>query len=303
MSFSDLMSSGRGPGVIGMLMALFVLLGFGLLFMFAFDEGLQGSDQSIESIISHQEREIDGAKVSISRGMEALGNAPAFIAANKELISVKRENQYRQGRIDSLRQGIADAQEAVAAKTAEFEAYKDNYRAFVRGRAKGQVIDRLETRKGAVFENVTIREVTPVGMQIRHDGGMRRIAFEDLPAELQEQFQFDPKQKAAAMAQERAERIEHEAAVSAASEMVNRQSMERKQKEEDAAREAAVRAIEMKRSRIKSLSEEIRVLNQALRVESRKGISRAPQMRAQLAAKQREMAALEADVARAGISP
>jgi hypothetical protein len=40
MSFSDLMQSGRGPGVIGMLLALVVLVGFGLLFMFAFDEGL-----------------------------------------------------------------------------------------------------------------------------------------------------------------------------------------------------------------------------------------------------------------------
>lgn len=35
MSFSDMMSSGRGPGVIGMILALIVLLGFGVLFMFA----------------------------------------------------------------------------------------------------------------------------------------------------------------------------------------------------------------------------------------------------------------------------
>ena len=46
------MSSARGPGVIGMIMALIVLLGFGVLFMFAFDEDLQGGGQTIEALVA-----------------------------------------------------------------------------------------------------------------------------------------------------------------------------------------------------------------------------------------------------------
>jgi hypothetical protein len=34
MSFTDLMSSSRGPGLIGTLMALLVLVGFGTLYLF-----------------------------------------------------------------------------------------------------------------------------------------------------------------------------------------------------------------------------------------------------------------------------
>jgi hypothetical protein len=72
MSFSDMMSSGRGPGVIGMLMALVVLVGFGVLFMFATDEGFQGGDQSIESIIKHQAGDIESLKGGIANGMKSL---------------------------------------------------------------------------------------------------------------------------------------------------------------------------------------------------------------------------------------
>ena len=41
MGFSDLLSSSRGPGVIGVLVALLVLGGFGTLFV-VFDDNMQG---------------------------------------------------------------------------------------------------------------------------------------------------------------------------------------------------------------------------------------------------------------------
>ena len=76
MSFSDMMSSGRGPGVIGMVMALIVLLGFGLLFMFAFDEGLQGGSQSIQSVIAQQAKHIIDDQQAITTGRESLAKIP-----------------------------------------------------------------------------------------------------------------------------------------------------------------------------------------------------------------------------------
>jgi hypothetical protein len=298
MSFSDMMQSARGPGVIGMIMALVVILGFGLLFMFAFDEGMQGGDKSIESVIAHQTAEIDGTKEAILRGGKKTGEAPLVLAAAKELTALKRENQSRDAKIGGLKQDVATAADALAAKSKEFEGYKDVYRAFVRGKAKGQMIGRLESLKGTVYENATIREVTAIGVQIRHDGGFKRIPFEELPMEMQDHFQFDPKQKAEALANEESARKEHEGAVSAANAAVSEQAAEQRIKNAEAAREQAIRAIAMKESRMESLSDEIKQLQEAIVLEGKKTISRAPQMRAQLASKQQEAVTLREEVSR-----
>ena len=77
------MSSGRGPGVIGMVMALIVLLGFGLLFTFAYDEEAQGGDQSIESVIAHQAKAIVGSEAMRDSNRNTLEQAPARVSNAK----------------------------------------------------------------------------------------------------------------------------------------------------------------------------------------------------------------------------
>jgi hypothetical protein len=298
MSFSDLMQSGRGPGVIGMLLALVVLVGFGLLFMFAFDEGLQGGEQSIESVIAQQAKEIDAIAIGISSGEKKLAGAPALIARAKELTTLNRENKFRDGEIDSLTKAVATAKEAIEAKNQEIEGYKDEFRAFARGKAKGETMESLETRKGDIYQKVTIREVTPIGIQIMHDGGQKRIPFEELSAEIQDRFQFDPKQKAAAVAKEEAERNQHEADVSVATAAESQQMAAQREKEAEAKREQMIRALAVKKSRVETLKDEIEALEIAIPKEGLKRISKAPQMRAQLAGKQRDLSALEADIGR-----
>jgi hypothetical protein len=293
-----MMSSSRGPGVIGMVLALVVLAGFGVLFMFAFDERLQGGDRTIESVIAEQSKEIERLQASIKHGEKELTKTPALLATARELTAAKRDNQFRDGHIDSLRQGVAAANKSIDAKTTEFDAYKDQYRAFVRSRAKGQTMERLVTRKGVIYQNVSLREVTAIGIQIMHTDGQKRIPFEELPAEMQDRFQFDPNQKSAAVARETAERDEHEAAVSVATTAESRKLAEQRQKEAEANQAKMIRSIAVMESRIESLSHEIKALEEAIPKESLKPLSRAPQMRGQLGNKQRETAKLRAEVAR-----
>jgi hypothetical protein len=142
MSFSDLMSSGRGPGVIGMVMALIVLLGFGLLFMVATDEGFQGGDQSIESLIAHQAKDIEFSKGALERGVKSLGDAPERIKWTKELNSLQRGTPVFKERIVALGGNIQSRKaEAVRGERA-FEDYKNQYRAHVRSKAKGESFTR-----------------------------------------------------------------------------------------------------------------------------------------------------------------
>lgn len=244
-----------------MLMALLVLLGFGALFMFAFDEGLQGGAQSIESVIVNQAKQILSDQQSITAGREVLAQVPTKVANAKELNRLKYEN-------DSLKTKTADLVSAVAAKKAEvvssidtFEAYKDRFRAYIRGKAKGEAMEKLETLSGTIYTNVNIREVTAIGIQIRHEGGQKRIAFEELPEEMKDRFQFDPKQKEKALTQETENFVKHEAAVAAADQIADQQLDKQREVDSAKAKEQKKLAILTKEGQIKGLEDEIRGLN------------------------------------------
>jgi uncharacterized protein YdhG (YjbR/CyaY superfamily) len=306
MSFSDMMSSSRGPGVIGMLMALMVLLGFGALFMFAFDEGLQGGEQSIESVIANQVKEIANDQRSITAGRELLAQVPTKVANAKELNRLKYQN-------DSLKTKTADLVGAVAAKKAEvassidtFEAYKDRFRAYIRGKAKGESMGTLETLTGITYTNVNIREVTAIGIQIRHEGGQKRIPFEELPEETKERFQFDPKQKEKALTQESENLNKHEAAVAVADQIADQQLDQQREVDAAKAQEKRKLTILMKESQIQGLEDEIRGLNSdldraaaaaaAARAAGRMHLNKSNTISGTIRLKQNRIAALRSEV-------
>ncbi len=290
------MQSGRGPGLIGMFMALVVMLGFGLLFLFAFDDGLQGASQSIESVIAQQKREIEALLQGIASSEKVLARGEGLSALEKECSALKRENQDREANLNGLRNDITLSNNAIAAIEQEFESYKNQYRVVVRSNAKGRTMAELKTRKGEVYANVVIREVTAIGIQIRHEGGLRRIHFEELPDEMQQQFQFDPDQKAAAVASEAAVRKEHESAVTASDVATSQKATAQKIKDAEDLRVKTMRAIAIKESQLKALSEEITHIENALPMEDRKKLGRAPIMRVELAAKKHNRAELQAQI-------
>lgn len=197
------MSSDRGRGVIRVLLALVVLCGLGLLFKFAMDDGSEA--QSIETEIAQQGRDIEGYKASLVQATVALEKAEARLADVKELARLKRANQFLQENIGNLKKGIAAGEAEIVSRKGEFEAYKDQYRAFAWAQAKGETLETLTTLAGEVYKNVNIREVTASGIQIRHAEGNKRIPYEELPDALKDRFQFDPKLKEKAVAEEPAE--------------------------------------------------------------------------------------------------
>jgi hypothetical protein len=175
------------------------------------------------------------------------------------------------------------------------------------------VIAKLETLKGDVYENVTIREVSPIGIAIRHDAGSRRVPFEELPLEMQRQFLFDPKEKEKALASEHAVQNAHLAQVKAAK--VERSEVQKTGQAEEY-RLKVSKAIATKSARIQVLEDEIRSLeSDVAREESKKynnggyyrhdgrwipnavGISRAPEFRKKLEAKRQEYGVLKQQVA------
>ena len=121
---NDILSGGRGPGMIGMILALVVLAGFGVLYLFVFDEGMQGADQAIESVVSRQDKEIDSLKDVIAHDTNELAKAAGLLATDKQLADVKRANQLRAERRNKLVKDIETDTGELAATTTRLVSSK-----------------------------------------------------------------------------------------------------------------------------------------------------------------------------------
>lgn len=300
------MQSSRGPGAIGMILALVVVLGFGLLFMFAFDEGLQGGGKSIESVINSQAKEIENLKDGIESGSKTLNRAPVLVAAADGLIRSKLESKNLLIKAESLKTKIKALDADLNDKSAQWETYKDEYRAFIRSKAKGQVLATLEIKTGEVFNNVNIREVSAIGIQIRHDNGFERLGFEELTAAMQDYYQYDPAQKNSALAAESAAREKHEADVA----VVNTQQealMAIQREKDDAAAKAKLQAqIAEKQAQIDNLTTDIAGLDRdkvqaqatadAARAAGKMHLSKAGSIDAKIRYKQTQISTLRSEI-------
>lgn len=254
------MSSGRGPGVIGMLMALLVIGGFGVLFLFAFDSEMQGKGVTIESIIRSQAKEIDELKYQIDHGNKALSVSPQRLEESARWDQLKRENLFGAASLKSLKEDLEKSQEQYIGLNKSWEDYKNDYRAHVRSKAVGETFAELITKSGGTYKRVEIRTVTPIGIQIRHEDGQKRIAFEDLPDEMQDRFQFDMASKELAVAAENKHREEHEAAVAVANQLQEKDMEAARGRQEIARKVEMKRSIELKRNQISQLQSEVHSL-------------------------------------------
>ena len=182
-----------------------------------------------------------------------------------------------------------------------------------RSQAIGQQIARLETVKGDVYENVVIRDVTAIGIEIRHDAGSRRVPFEQLPQEMQQQFHFDPKEKEQALRSEHAAQSAHMAQMTTADVGSPNVQGVRQPGQKEEYRLKVTKAIATKSARIQVLEDEIYSLeNDLVREDNKKynrsyysngrwrygtgGVSRAPIIREQLTEKRQECSTLKQQV-------
>ncbi len=293
MSFSDLMSSGKGPGVIGLLLALVVLGGFLLLGTLTLDDQFQGGGRTITSVISNQEEEIE----SLQRDLEYSEGKLALLVARKQtaddLGKAKVRVSRQQALMAELGVKVAETDEEIIALEQAFEDYKTKYRAVVRDAAKGKSLDEFETLDGEVYKQVSIREVNSVGMLISHRDGSKRIPYTNLPLEMQDLYQFDAEEMKAKKAAEALAIKQHllaTAAVQKAGQEQSDQNQIEQQRADTVKRDQAISAIS---SRITSLTNEIQTMEYNIESETRKKFSRAPQLREQLVVMRREKAELE----------
>lgn len=283
---------------MGTLISVLVLVAFWSLYFSAFDSRMQGGKHSIDYTINQQDKEIDSLRTSLRTIRREMDRNPDPGAGARELRSIKTDIMMEAGKIDGLRNRVASINSSIGEITAEFEGYKNDYRAFVRADAKGEKFGLLQTKSGKIYENVIIRDVTSIGMQILHNDGHMRIPYEDLPDDLQDRFQFDSDQKKTALIAEVEATRTHESQVAAANAIEAAETAAQREIDKQTARENLQNRISARRSRISSLASEINYLERSLPYESRKRVSRAPILREQIADKRGEISTLQAEVSR-----
>ncbi len=196
MGFSDLLTSSRGPGLIGTLLALLVLVGFGTLYFFVFDESMQGGGKTIEAVIrddavvleSHK-RTIESLKQRIEEGKDLKEQHEEIDRLGIRIGHGKKTIAERQAEEEALGQEIVAAEKA-------WEDYKDAYRASEWASARGEKYAELKTLSGDVYTDVTVTEVDHTGMRVMISSGPKTIASGDLPLDFQDRFQFSAEKKA-----------------------------------------------------------------------------------------------------------
>lgn len=275
MSFSDLMSSAKGPGVVGTLLALLVVGGFGLLFLLAFsDDGMGG--MSIDAYLKKQTEDLNASQARLQMYQSRVAGLPKLVANAKKLDEATANNKSDQAKIVQLQEQVAVSQEALTAEEKVFEDYKNDYRRYIRRKVRGTRMDKLETTDGKVYQDVEIKSVSPIGVQIRHAGGLVGVDYEVLPTDMQDLLQFDEAQKKDALMEiERAHATLSDAANQARQNKEAEQELKRKEQKQQQIAEA-IRNSRIGRSKLIQLDGEIQRLEKTLRVElaRRKGLSR-----------------------------
>jgi len=260
MSLSELIQSSRGPGVIGTILALAIVLGFGYFSIIALDKNIWAGDLSPEAILREQGREIDSLRHHIQEGQIRIKASEKLKRGFSELERFKSNNQSQKSRIFLLDETLKNADAAFKKQLDSFEFYKNSYRSYVRGNAKGASLVELKVKNGAIYKNVIIREVTAVGLQIVHDEGLKRIPFEELPDDMIDFYQFDPKQKTDALEAERLAHSQNEASAITAREQALKEKNSKREQDSLQKKMDEVQTHALYASKIRSIEGEIRQL-------------------------------------------
>lgn len=272
MSFTDLMSSAKGPGVIGMLLALLVLFGFGSLYTLAFEQG--GSDKkSIEAIIRDNAKEITNYQTKIDSGQATLDTIPALQDIASELSADTIKNKVISDRVKMREGEIIAINEEIEVIHSEWEDYKNEYRAYARAEAEGDKMTELKSLDGTTYLDVEIRKISAIGIEIRHKGGFKRIPFAELPLEMQDHFQFDKDQMLAESKREHEVRTKHNEQVSAAHEAAAMEAEKNRIKKAEEDRRKTVELIARGRARLTQVEGDIRQLEANIASEERAAAS------------------------------
>lgn len=185
-------------GIAAMLIGLIVLVLAGVWLSVATDKHINGArkQNELQEIISGDETFLQSLREQFK--------SKAYLVNAQASTNGKTEAEYK-----TLVNRIADAktkkchliaakvedEEALRRLPVQFESYRKSYRQQTWLAAVGERHQIIKLLSGRVFDNVVIKRVTDVGLEISHQAGIARIDAIDLDNSWQQRFQWDKTQR------------------------------------------------------------------------------------------------------------
>ncbi len=292
MALSDLLSSSRGPGIIGTLVAILVLGGFGTLFV-VFDKNMQDDGVTLQALVRDQGIAINTRKEEIAFDKKRIEAGRKFADQDQQIESLKTSLATGDSTIGELEKGIAAAEAAIEAETKAWDEYKVAYRNQVWKEAVGSQIEELKGAKtGRVYLAGKINDIGHTGISVMSSEGIARIPLEDLSPEIQERYQLDLDLAIAQRADNNTVAEGHLDAVA----LAELKHMLKEKTDAIATAEDQIGELRQKIGRDKetlsNIQRQIRRMPNRIRAEERKPVSQVPKLKAELRTLQNNAAAL-----------
>ncbi len=186
--FDDLLTSSRGPGVIGTFLAVIVLAGFCGLGMMVLNSDPVGPTPEAQ-VAKLKDRIIEYNEKITDKEAE-LATYENFQALVPQRNIQQKQSEMREQRLSALQAKLIEEESQLEDLGNSFEEYKNDYRKNERLIARGEVIDLSEV-KGTRFKNAEILSVNALGMRVGIASGPKNISYGELPESLQDRFQFN----------------------------------------------------------------------------------------------------------------
>ena len=192
MGFSDLISSSRGPGVAGTIIAVLVLGGFGTLF-WVFDKDMEkAGGKKIEAVVRDLGLEIEGKQTQLLSFKKLVAEGDLLKGQPEKIAEYTKDIESSKSLTAELETKIQQANAAIESAKQAWEDYKNQYREQVWEAAIGRKLGDLKgIASGKVYVDAVINKVDHTGIRITDSTGPKGITLEDLPASLREELQLD----------------------------------------------------------------------------------------------------------------
>lgn len=168
----------------------------------------EGRPGSLESELAIEQGILDGVTRRHARKKEELEMYQGYQQVLAEIEKLQEELEAAKRKLVDLEEKKTLAGDEVSAVQLAFEAYRNQYRKAERESAKGEILD-LSSTKGEEYKDCEVLGISPLHLRIRRPTGSEGIPFQELPADIQDRFQFEADEAAryaAAMAKSDAAR-------------------------------------------------------------------------------------------------
>jgi len=193
-----MLSDDDHPGIFTFMVGVIVvvLAGVGLSLLidlkFTFSKSISSTEKGLKTSaaeIVDLKSEIDEASRKLSAQEPSLRATAANLATARNRLNADIQ---RSAKLTEIRNHL---KETIPALENEFSKYREAYRVHARAAAVGQPLGTLIIRGGREYRQVVIKEITDVGMEIRHEHGIARVQAPDLDQSFQDKFQWNDEER------------------------------------------------------------------------------------------------------------